>query len=131
MAADKFPPFRVDVAVLFAKELVGRGHTIDWLLQSEKPLDQPIETTWEGGRAWVGKTDTGPSLWNRAKLHFYNVLNDCKMFRLMSVNPYDMVTIRDKYIAGLMAVVASKMFKTKFIYWLIVSHGRGVHRPEL
>lgn len=118
LAADKFPPFRVDVSVLFGREMVSRGHTIDWLLQSDKPLDQDIKTRWQGGRAWVGKTDTGPSLWNRFRLHFYNVLNDCKMFRMLVHTSYDMIIVRDKYLAGVMAVFASKLLKTNFVYWL-------------
>jgi glycosyltransferase involved in cell wall biosynthesis len=117
-AADRFPPFRVDVAVLFGQEIAGRGHRIDWLLQSDKPLDHDIETKLYGGRAWVGRTDTGPSLWNRIRLHFFNFLNDFKMFRLMAKTPYDIILVRDKYIAGVMAVLASKFFKTKFVYWL-------------
>ena len=117
LAADKFPPFRVDVSVLFGKEIVGRGHTIDWLLQSDKPLDHSIETSWEGGRAIVGRTDTGATLWGRIKKHIFNIFNDCKMFRLMAQNPYDLVIVKDKFIAAVMAVLASKMFNTRFVYW--------------
>jgi glycosyltransferase involved in cell wall biosynthesis len=118
LAADKYPPFRVDVSVLFGREMVSRGHTIHWLLQSEKPLDKDIETKWQGGPAWVGKTDTGPSLWSRFRMHFYNFLNDFKMFKLMAHTPYDIVIVKDKFIAGVMAVLASRVFNTKLIYWL-------------
>ena len=118
LAADKFPPFRVDVSVLFGKEIVGRGHTIDWLLQSDKPLDHSINTSWEGGRAIVGRTDTGATLLGRIKKHIFNIFNDCKMFRLMAQRPYDVVIVRDKFIAGVMAVLASRVFNTRFVYWL-------------
>lgn len=36
----------------------------------------------------------------------------------MSQNRYDMIVVRDKYIAGAIAALASKMFGTRFVYWL-------------
>src|SRR6202000_624421 len=41
LSSDPFPPTRVDVSVLFGEELAGRGHQIDWILQSEADLDRP------------------------------------------------------------------------------------------
>src|SRR5262245_348115 len=35
VSSDTYPPTRVDVTVLFGEELAGRGHHIDWVLQSE------------------------------------------------------------------------------------------------
>jgi len=67
VARDKFPPFRVDVSTLFGEELVGRGHSIDWLLQSEKQCDEPYCTMWSGGEAWVGATNLGETRLNRFK----------------------------------------------------------------
>ena len=37
---DKFPPFRVDVSVLFKEKMIGRGHSIDWIMQSEGAFDK-------------------------------------------------------------------------------------------
>ena len=41
VSSDNFPPRRVDVAVLFGEELAGRGHRIDWILQSEAACARP------------------------------------------------------------------------------------------
>lgn len=118
LAVDKFPPFRVDVSVLFGKELVNRGHTIDWLLQSEKPINHDMKTQWQGGQAWVGKTDTGPSIWNRLKLHLLNFFNDSKIFKILPHRKYDIIIVKDKFFAGVMTVIASIIYKFKFVYWL-------------
>ena len=59
LTSDKFPPFRVDLKILFGKEMVQRGHTIHWLLQSEKACSTSFNTIWCGSQAWVGATDLG------------------------------------------------------------------------
>jgi glycosyltransferase involved in cell wall biosynthesis len=117
LAADKFPPFRVDVTVLFGQEITGRGHTIDWLLQSEKPLRHSYETRWKGGKAFVGRTGTGPGLKNRIRMHLFNWRHDWKMFQLLRTGVYDILIVKDKFIAGVMAAFATRLYKTKFIYW--------------
>ena len=118
LSADKFPPFRVDVCVLFGKEIVGKGHSIDWLLQSDQSIDHAMETKWYGGHVIVGKTDTGPSLWHRFRLHLYNFVNDLKMFRMMANTQYDIVIVKDKFVAGVMAALSTGLNNTKFVYWL-------------
>src|SRR5215218_3901803 len=54
VSSDTYPPFRVDVAVLFGHQLAQRGHRIDWILQSEGACDRSYETTWNGCKVWVG-----------------------------------------------------------------------------
>lgn len=118
ITGDKFPPFRVDVDVLFGKEMVARGHCIDWLMQSEAPCDGSYETTWHGCRVWVGPTDTGTTRLKRLKKNLYNIRNDTIMFILLRKGRYDFIQIKDKFISGLMAMIAAKMYRTKVIYWL-------------
>ena len=118
LAADKFPPFRVDVAVLFAQELAGRGYDIDWLLQSEKDCPRPYETRWQSGKVWVGATNNGSSRWRRFKKHLLDISNDLKIFKLVRQKDYHCILVRDKFISAFLAIVATRNKKTKFIYWL-------------
>ena len=53
ISSDTYPPVRVDVSVLFGQELSGRGHRIDWLLQSEDACSTPYVASWGGGKVWV------------------------------------------------------------------------------
>jgi glycosyltransferase involved in cell wall biosynthesis len=117
-SADRFPPFRVDVDVLFARELQRRGYEIDWLLQSEEDCEKAYRTTWEGGEAWVGPADNGPTRFKRIKKHFQSLLHDTKMFRLGRRNSYDIIQVKDKFISALTGMCAARIFNSKFTYWL-------------
>jgi glycosyltransferase involved in cell wall biosynthesis len=118
VSSDTYPPFRVDVAVLFARELAGRGHRIDWILQSEAPCPRAYVTLWGGGQVWVGATDTGHSLLHRIRKHVLGVVNDLRIFSRLRHGRYHAIEVKDKFLAGIFAVVASRLFRTKFIYWL-------------
>lgn len=118
VSSDKFPPFRVDVRVLFGKELVERGHIIEWLLQSDETVHSAYQTEWSGCKVYVGPTDNGTSIGSRLRKNLYDIFHDFKMFRVLQKSRYDFILIKDKFISGLMAIVASKIYKIKFIYWL-------------
>ena len=96
MSSDPYPPTRVDVSVLFGEELSGRGHTIDWLLQSEAPCARSYVTSWGGGRVWVGAADRRPGLLSALHKHFAGIWNDAKVFGLLRGNNYDAVEVKDK-----------------------------------
>ena len=118
VSSDTYPPTRVDVAVLFAVELAARGHQIDWILQSEDTCARAYETNWGGGRAWIGATDLGNSLFSRIRKHVLGIVNDCRIFGRVRRGHYDAVEVKDKFLAGLLAVIACRIYNTKFIYWL-------------
>jgi glycosyltransferase involved in cell wall biosynthesis len=118
VSSDKFPPFRVDVSALFGKELVERGHIIEWLLQSDETLHNAYQTEWSGCKVYVGPTDNGTSIGSRLRKNLYDIFHDFKMFRVLQKSRYDFILIKDKFVSGLMAIVASKISDVKFIYWL-------------
>ncbi len=118
ISSDRFPPFRVDVTILFGEEIMQRGHTIDWLLQSEESCKQAYETNWAGGKAWVGKTDLGNTAFSRLKKHLLSITHDFRMFRLAKKNSYDFIQVKDKFISALLAIAAAKVGNAKFVYWL-------------
>lgn len=118
VSSDTYPPFRVDVAVLYGQELVRRGHRIDWILQSEDACHQSYETTWSGCRVWVGPTDTGTSLFHRVRKHVRGIFHDLKLVGLVRRHRYDVVEVKDKFVSGLFALVAKRLYGTRFVYWL-------------
>ncbi len=119
ISSDKFPPFRVDVVDLFAKELASRNHNIEWILQSEEDCDHDYKTTWlNNSTVWVGRTDNGSSLLSRIKKHFYSIINDFKLYKLSKCNQYNVIQVKDKFISALVAIIARKITGKKFIYWL-------------
>ena len=118
VSADKFPPFRADVSVLFGQELPKNGINIDWLLQSEGDCSSPYQTTYGRGRAWIGSTILGDRPLEKVHKHLLGIGNDLRMLRLLKKNDYDFVQVRNKVIAALIALVACKGSKTKPTYWM-------------
>jgi glycosyltransferase involved in cell wall biosynthesis len=118
VSSDTFPPIRVDVSVLFGVELAGRGHEIDWILQSEAACARPYVARWGGGQVWVGATDLGQSLFRRLRKHALGIGNDFRLVSRLRRARYDAVEVKDKFLAGAIAAIACRVFHTRFIYWL-------------
>jgi glycosyltransferase involved in cell wall biosynthesis len=118
ISSDTYPPVRVDVSVLFGQELSGRGHQIDWILQSEEACAKPYLASWGGGKVWVGPTDLAPSLFGRVRKHVRGIVHDLKVFSLLKSGGYDAVEVKDKFISGLFALLAARLFGKRFVYWL-------------
>jgi glycosyltransferase involved in cell wall biosynthesis len=118
VSSDTYPPFRVDVSVLFGRELAARGHRVDWLLQSEAQCDAATKVAWGGGSVWVGATDVGRSLPSRIRKHVLGILHDLKLFSLLRNGDYQIIEVKDKFVSGLFAVIAARLFRKRFVYWL-------------
>ena len=118
VAGDTYPATRVDVAALFAKHLANRGHHIDWILQSEGPCRKTEVVPWGNGQVWVGPTNVGTSLASRTAKHVLGILHDLRLFPRMASGRYDIVQVKDKFLSGIFAVVASRIFRRRFVYWL-------------
>jgi glycosyltransferase involved in cell wall biosynthesis len=118
VSSDTFPPTRVDVSVLFGVELAARGHEIDWILQSEAACPRAYVVRWGSGRVWVGATDLGQSLTSRLRKHALGIANDCRLFSRLRRGRYDAIEVKDKFLSGILALIASRLFRTHFVYWL-------------
>jgi glycosyltransferase involved in cell wall biosynthesis len=118
VSSDTYPPMRVDVSVLFGMELAGRGHQIDWILQSENACDRSYEIVWGRSHVWVGSTDLGASLFHRIRKHVRSIRHDLKLFGVLRRGNYDAIEVKDKFVSGLFAMVAKRWYRKRFIYWL-------------
>jgi glycosyltransferase involved in cell wall biosynthesis len=118
MSSDLYPPTRVDVSVLFGEELAGRGHRIDWILQSEADCPRSYVASWGGGQVWVAPTNHRRSLLARLSKHAAGIWNDARVFRLLRGTQYDAIEVKDKFIGGLFALLAARLHRKRFIYWL-------------
>ena len=118
VSSDNYPPFRVDVTVLFAGQLASRNFAIDWILQSEAACRHGYVAQWGGGQVWVGATDLGDSLPHRIWKHVLSVANDLKIFSRTRRGNYDAIEVKDKFLAGIFALLASRLYRVPFIFWL-------------
>jgi glycosyltransferase involved in cell wall biosynthesis len=118
ISSDTYPPKRVDVAVLFGEELAGRGHRIDWILQSESDCRRSYIASWGGGQVWVAPSNHSRSLIGRLLKHAAGIRNDARIFGLLRGTRYDVIQVKDKFIAGVFAVLAARLYRKRFVYWL-------------
>jgi glycosyltransferase involved in cell wall biosynthesis len=118
VSSDPYPPTRVDVSVLFGEELSGRGHKIDWILQSEADCNRAYIASWGGGQVWVAPSNHRSSLVGRLRKHAAGIWNDARMFSLLRGSRYDAIEVKDKFVGGLFAVLAARLYRKRFVYWL-------------
>lgn len=116
--SDKFPPFRPDVATLFAEKMVKKGHKIDWLLQSEEACQNSHKKIWLGSQVWVGPTNIKKTKFNQLHKHILGIWNDLKMFKILKQGSHDFIIVKDKFISSIFAIFASFFYNKPFVFWL-------------
>jgi len=115
---DKFPPFRVDVAVLFAKKMKSKGHQIDWILQSKQTCYKAYRSKWLGGEAWVGPTNNGTGIFSRLLKHLYAFIHNCRCAILLLKGGYDIIQVKDHFVTAIIYGILSRTVGIKFFYWI-------------
>ena len=118
LSRDRFPPFRPDVEVLFAKELSARNYTIDWLLTSEKVNSKSYKTHWHRCTVWVGKNVSAKTLFHKLASTAFYLIDDLKIFNLLKNSNYDFIQVKDKFFSCIPVVIAARKSRCQFIYWL-------------
>jgi len=66
----------------------------------------------------VGLTDLGSTVIHRFRKRIYDLLHDCMIFCQLRETKYDFIQIKDKCASAIIAIVASRLTKTNFVYWL-------------
>ena len=118
---DKYPPFRPAATAIFNVELAARGHEIDWVMQASG--SQPAEVIWYGnGKAFIAANNSGDSRFRRVLSHVYDLMNCLRVFRLIRQNRYDIVQVKDHYLPAIITLIACKLYKAPFCYWLAYPH---------
>jgi glycosyltransferase involved in cell wall biosynthesis len=115
---EKHPATRVDLTELFSNQLIGRGHSIDWLMQSAVESPSRLEIIGDRERVFIGAK--GPKGGNLTKLfdQLRGWINDAKIFSLVKQGHYDFIQVRDKILAALFALFAAKTSNVPFLYWM-------------
>ena len=118
MTSDRFPVHRPAAKVIFGREFIDRGHTVDWLLRADESATESGSLETESGTMYVAPTDSGASRLSRLRKRLYDFRNDLQMLSLVRRNHYDIIQVKDKYVAGLIALIASWLGKTALCYWI-------------
>jgi len=118
VSQDKYPAYRVDVAILFGKELPNLGMKVDWILQSKNKIDRPILKEDNGNLVYIGPTYIGDSLISKIKKHWLALKTDLQIFIFAKKNKYDFIQVKDKFLTAIIGLVAAKIYGAKFVYWM-------------
>ncbi|MEO7775100.1 MAG: glycosyltransferase [Steroidobacteraceae bacterium] len=114
---EEFPTHRVDVSVLFAELLAGKGHTIDFVMQAGAPVEKSSIVLWERSTVFVGPSSAteGFGRWRKLWLAFRHELH---CLREASRDRYDAVQVRDKFVMATIALAFAQRRGQKFFFWL-------------
>ena len=115
---DKYPPFRVDVSVLFGEEFSKKGHQISWIMQSEEPLQNNKTQYWGNWKLYLGATDEGTNFLSRMRKHLLGIRNDFRVIQVAKSDSFDFIQVKDKFFGALFGLWAAKSCKKPFYYWL-------------
>lgn len=126
ITADRFPPYRADVVELFARQLVSRGHQIDWIMdRSDEAQALPSRVEWEGCRVRLGARVRGRGLVRRIVRNLSGLLTDLLIPIEAFRTKYDVIQVRDRFVTGLIAWAAARMTGAKFVYWMSYPYGES------
>jgi glycosyltransferase involved in cell wall biosynthesis len=115
---EEFPTFRVDVDVLFGRELLLRGHQIDFVMQAEQPGTPTGAQSWRGRTVYVGRTAAGSTLARFTK-HWHSFWHDLgSLWRLARKDRYDAIQFRDTFVVAALGILVARARGLKYFYWL-------------
>jgi glycosyltransferase involved in cell wall biosynthesis len=116
---DRFPPFRADVVDLFARELVARGHVIDWMMRrGPGGMDAPRCTEWLGNRIVLSPAVKRRGAVGRILNTVLEAWGDLFVLPLAQRSRYDVVLVRDRFLVALWAWFAARISGARFVYWM-------------
>ncbi|MBI1890596.1 MAG: glycosyltransferase family 4 protein [Burkholderiales bacterium] len=115
---ESWPTFRPDVAVLFGKYLPRIGITSD--LVTEYDIEATRVVQWGGGQALLCAVPRG-----RAGQYLAKTWHNLRMLAGADRERYDAIQVRDMPIAALIALVAAKIKKLPFFYWMSFPQSEG------
>jgi glycosyltransferase involved in cell wall biosynthesis len=119
VTADRYPPYRADVVELFAKQMPARGHVIDWLMQrGPDACGLASPQTWLGNTVHLMPRSRCHGLVGRVFNNVLGILGDLMILPLALKGRYDVIQVRDKFFAGLIAWLAARVTGAKFVHWM-------------
>ena len=118
VAADKYPPFRPDVEILFGQEFRRRGHQIEWVLQASDSALESGDIEWRGFRVSLAATEAGRGRFARVKKHLRALANEIRAARRLGRREFDFVQVKDKFLSAFLLLIVARFRNLPFFYWL-------------
>mgnify|MGYP000936629164 CR=1 FL=1 len=116
---DRYPPFRADVVELFAKQLPARGYVVDWLMQRGAGAEEhSSKTLLMGNTVYLAPRIMRGGVLGRIANNLLGFVYDFMILPRAFRGRYDVIHVRDKSFASLVACLAARITGAKFVYWM-------------
>lgn len=116
---------RVDVLELFTKHLAAFGLQVDYVIFDRGPSPAWRKTEWHGATAYVVGRSRMSGVPGAVINKLYELGADLRTLWLTLRGPYDIVQIRDKFVAGVLCLFAARIRRARFVYWLSYPYAEG------
>ena len=113
---DTYPPYRLDLGELVAHSLGELGVSTEWYMAREARPGPGGERSYLGQVAHV-PIGWGPSRAGRWASQLCYWLTDGARIVRACVRRFDVIQVRDKYLASAFALLAARLSGRKFVYW--------------
>lgn len=115
---EKYPTHRVDLTELFSAGIATRGWQIDWIMQSLQPRLTSVVECGQRERVFIGPAVSRNGLLSKTINFLLDVLHDLTIWRIGRSGAYDLIQVRDKFFASLVALVTARTIHVPFFYWM-------------
>jgi len=123
--SDHYPPLRPAAKAIFGEEFARRGHRVDWLMQADDAATMKGQYQFGNGWAFVAPTQGGSTRLHRVKKYILDFINDLRIFSLARKHRYDVIQVKDKYVAAVFCWLAARINGSKFCFWLAYPHSEA------
>lgn len=109
---------RVDVSDLFARRLAASDFDVDYVIYGLHENAAWRQVEWRGARAWVVGRSRKGGLAGALISKMYEALADIRVFWASLRRGYDVVQVRDKFVVGVLGLLACRLRGRLFTYWM-------------
>lgn len=126
VAEDRYPPFRADVVELFATQLAGRGHQIDWLMRrGADALRLPPTVDWLGNRVFLAPGSGRRGVLGRLVRTLREAWGDLRLLPLAWKGRYQVIQVRDRFFVAPWAWLCARLTGARFVFWMSYPYGES------
>ncbi|HNQ03390.1 MAG TPA: glycosyltransferase family 4 protein [Thiobacillaceae bacterium] len=106
------------MSVLFGAFLGKELFDIDWVVFDPEPSPAWRQEIWNGANAyWIGRAN-GEGIGAAINTKRMELVADLRTFWMALRGDYDLIQVRDKFVSAVLCLIAAKLRKRCFIYWL-------------
>jgi len=115
---EKFPTYRVDLTELFSAGICTYGVHIDWVMNSLKPGPTRVLECGKKERVFVGATLSGDGIVAKIINQLLCLIHDLRIWSICRGGSYNLIQVRDKFFASVIAILAARISRVPFLYWM-------------